>query len=121
MAEGIRRWLEEHGLGKYGDQFGDNDIDFDVLSELEDQELRELGVTIGDRKRLLRAISQIDENGAAPMGDEDLSVSGQRNPGLVSRRRHRRIPGGGTGPAGRRRRWRGGGEGLGLDSDTAVG
>lgn len=63
MANDIRQWLQETGFGKYAGTFAENDIDFDVLSELGDDELREMGVSLGDRKRLLR---EIRASGTAP-------------------------------------------------------
>jgi hypothetical protein len=52
----IAEWLDEIGLGKYAEAFRANDIDFDVLPELGADELKELGVSLGDRQRLLKAI-----------------------------------------------------------------
>jgi hypothetical protein len=54
---GITAWLKEIGLEKYADAFRSNDIDFDVLPALGPDELKELGVSLGDRPRLLKAIA----------------------------------------------------------------
>jgi class 3 adenylate cyclase len=54
----IARWLGDLGLGQYAQRFADNDIDFDVLSELSDQDLEKLGVSLGHRRKLLRAIGE---------------------------------------------------------------
>ncbi|MBV8573822.1 MAG: AAA family ATPase, partial [Acetobacteraceae bacterium] len=53
----IVAWLEEIGLEKYAEAFRSNDIDFDVLPALGPDELKELGVSLGDRQRLLKAIA----------------------------------------------------------------
>jgi class 3 adenylate cyclase len=54
----ITRWLDEIGLAKYAEAFRSNDIDFDVLPALGPDELKEeLGVSLGDRQRLLKAIA----------------------------------------------------------------
>lgn len=58
MADAMR-WLEELGLGQYAAAFAENDVDFDVLRELEDADLRELGVSLGHRKKLLRALRKM--------------------------------------------------------------
>jgi class 3 adenylate cyclase/tetratricopeptide (TPR) repeat protein len=50
-------WLRNLGLGKYEPAFLDNAIDSDVLSELTESDLEKLGVAMGDRKRLLKAIA----------------------------------------------------------------
>ena len=52
----IASWLAELGLDDYVDVFAENRIDFDVLGDLEEADLRELGLALGDRKRLLKAI-----------------------------------------------------------------
>src|ERR1700691_2926701 len=51
-------WLAELGLGQYAAAFAENEIDFDVLGQLTDADLKELGVSsLGNRKRLLAAIA----------------------------------------------------------------
>jgi class 3 adenylate cyclase len=49
-------WLRSLGLSHYEAAFADNFIDADILPDLSDSDLKELGVTLGDRKRLLKAI-----------------------------------------------------------------
>ena len=58
-------WLAEVGLGRYDAVFASNGIDFDVIRSLSDADLRELGLTLGDRKRLLQAVARLDEQSAA--------------------------------------------------------
>jgi class 3 adenylate cyclase/predicted ATPase len=55
----MRRWLEELALGQYAEVLADNDIDFEVLPELADQDLKELGLSLGHRKKLLKAIAAL--------------------------------------------------------------
>jgi class 3 adenylate cyclase/tetratricopeptide (TPR) repeat protein len=55
----VRVWLRGLGLGRYEKTFRANRIDFDVLADLADRDLEELGVPLGDRKRLLRAIAEL--------------------------------------------------------------
>jgi class 3 adenylate cyclase len=50
-------WLRSLGLGQYEALFRASEIDADILPELTDVDLKELGVPLGHRKRLLRAIS----------------------------------------------------------------
>ncbi len=57
----IDQWLEQLGLGRYAAVFSDNDIDFDVLPDLSDEDLAALGVSLGHRKKLLRAIAALAE------------------------------------------------------------
>ena len=53
-------WLAENGLGRYDAVFASNEIDFDVIRSLTDADLRELGLALGDRKRLLQAVARLD-------------------------------------------------------------
>jgi class 3 adenylate cyclase len=56
----IQAWLAELGLAKYAEVFSSNAIDLDVVRELTDADLKDLGVgAMGDRKRLLRAIASL--------------------------------------------------------------
>jgi class 3 adenylate cyclase len=60
----IADWLEKIGLSEYTQRFADNRIDFTVLRDLTDQDLKDLGVVLGDRRRMLRAIAEF--GGAVP-------------------------------------------------------
>src|SRR5262245_36589474 len=55
----VSRWLEHLGLGIYREAFEKNAITSDVLPELNQGDLEALGVLLGHRKQLLRAISQL--------------------------------------------------------------
>ena len=56
----IADWLDKLGLGQYAQRFAENDIDFDILSDLTDQDLEKIGVTsLGHRRKLLRAIAHL--------------------------------------------------------------
>src|SRR5215468_4291087 len=56
-AMDIGSWLRSLGLGQYEALFRASEIDADILPELTDVDLEKLGVPLGHRKRLLRAIS----------------------------------------------------------------
>ena len=53
----VGAWLEELGLGQYQALFADQAIDSDVLPDLTDDDLVRLGVPLGHRERLLKAIN----------------------------------------------------------------
>ena len=58
----IADWLEKLGLIQYANCFAENDVDFDVLADLTDLDLKEVGVaSLGDRRRLLRAIAELNK------------------------------------------------------------
>ena len=52
----IGSWLRSLGLGQYEAAFRDNPVDAEVLFELSDGDLAQLGVLLGGRKRLLKAM-----------------------------------------------------------------
>ena len=56
----IGAWLRSLGLSRYETAFCDNSIDADVLPDLTDGDLAQLGVNLGDRKRLLKAIASLN-------------------------------------------------------------
>ena len=62
----ISDWLENLGMSEYAQRFAENDIDLSVLPDLTDQDLRELGLSMGHRRRLLRAISELNSTSASP-------------------------------------------------------
>jgi class 3 adenylate cyclase/predicted ATPase len=57
-------WLDRLGLGQYAQRFAENDIDPSVLRDLTDHDLEKIGVSLGHRKKILRAIAELD--GATP-------------------------------------------------------
>ena len=56
---GVGDWLRSLGLGQYEAVFRESEIDPEVLPELTDADLDKLGVPLGHRKRLLKAISNL--------------------------------------------------------------
>jgi len=67
MADDIRQWLENLGLGEYADAFGENRIDDDVLAKLTSSDLKDIGVVaVGDRRKLLDGIAALNKNGTVP-------------------------------------------------------
>src|SRR6516162_8070994 len=56
----VRHWLEEIGLSQYADAFEANDIDIELLTEVDDQLLKDIGVSsAGHRLRLRDAIAKL--------------------------------------------------------------
>ena len=53
----IGDWLKELGLSEYSQRFVENDIDVSILPHLTDQDLKELGVSLGHRRKMLAAIA----------------------------------------------------------------
>jgi class 3 adenylate cyclase len=55
----VGSWLRSLGLEQYEELFRENDVDAEVLDGLTDADLEKLGVTLGHRKRLLKAIASL--------------------------------------------------------------
>ena len=49
-------WLRSLGLEQYETLFRENDLDVEVVSDLTDGDLEKIGVSLGHRKRLLKAV-----------------------------------------------------------------
>jgi class 3 adenylate cyclase/predicted ATPase len=60
MARDISEWLVDLGLGKYADTFAENEIDFDTLPHISDEDLKEIGIALGARRKLLVAVSELE-------------------------------------------------------------
>lgn len=52
----LRDWLRKNKLEQYADAFEANDIDLDILPDLSEHDLERLGLSLGNRRRLLKAI-----------------------------------------------------------------
>jgi hypothetical protein len=59
-------WLRSFGLGQYEATFRDNAIGMDILADLTENDLGQIGVVFGDRKRLLKAIASLRSTEPAP-------------------------------------------------------
>jgi class 3 adenylate cyclase/predicted ATPase len=79
----IADWLEKLGLSDYAERFADNAIDLSVLRDLTEQDLKDLGVLLGHRRKILRAIAELDE--VAPASIETPTEPTLRN---EAERRH---------------------------------
>jgi len=59
MSE-VRSWLQAIGLGQYADAFHANDLDMDLLRQVDDQILKDIGVSsAGHRLRIRNAIAKL--------------------------------------------------------------
>ena len=55
----LAEWLGKLGLNQYAQAFADNHVDHSVLLDLTENDLQKLGVSLGHRKKLLRAIETL--------------------------------------------------------------
>ncbi len=84
----LRGWLDSIGLGKYAEAFVKNDLGLDVVAELSESDLKDLGLSMGNRKRLLKAMAVLQARPAEPAGDasEGVPVSAPLPPADAERR-----------------------------------
>ncbi len=68
-TKNLAEWLEQYGLGQYAQTFAENHIDYGTLPDLTDDDLKSLGLSLGHRKRLLRAVEAL----AATQQPSDVS------------------------------------------------
>jgi hypothetical protein len=66
----IDGWLRRIGLEQYAQTFRDNAIDADVFRDLADEHLRELGLPLGARLKLLRAVAALGTSEQTPASPE---------------------------------------------------
>ena len=60
MVDDIGRWLEDISLSKYADVFAENEIDSTVLPDLSEADFEKIGIPMGPRKKMLRAIEKLN-------------------------------------------------------------
>jgi predicted ATPase/class 3 adenylate cyclase len=70
----VRDWLGSLGLSEYADRFEESRIDLGILPDLTDQDLEKLGVILGDRRKILRAIRELSAAIAEPRVGEELRL-----------------------------------------------
>lgn len=71
----IDGWLRSIGLEQYAQTFRDNAIDADVLRDLTDDHLRELGLPLGARLKLLKAVAALATSEQPPASPEITSTA----------------------------------------------
>ena len=61
----IADWLEELGMSEHAQCFAENRIDASVLRHLTDQDLKDIGIPLGHRRKILAAIGELASATAA--------------------------------------------------------
>ena len=77
-------WLKKLGMSEYAQRFAENDIDIAVLPHLTDQHLKDLGVSLGHRLKMLHAVAQLA--GAAPATPQPAPVTEPKSQDTAERR-----------------------------------
>lgn len=72
----IADWLASLGLSEYTDRFVANAIDASILGEITEQDLKELEIPIGHRRKILRAIADgVQAPLASPLSQQPQSLA----------------------------------------------
>ena len=74
MQIDVRSWLEAEGFGRFAELFESRQIDGDALSLLTDAHLKELGIALGPRVKLLAAITRLAAGATASAERRRLTV-----------------------------------------------
>ena len=74
MSE-LREWLRRHNLEQYADAFEANDIGIDILPELSERDLEQLGLSLGNRRRLLKAVAGRAAEAASPQQESPAQAA----------------------------------------------
>lgn len=85
MNDPVSAWLTDLGLEHYQEAFAQHAITWDVLPELTDEDLTSLGVLLGHRKKLRRAIAQLVQQGVGDPTASQAIRSAQPSPPSISR------------------------------------
>ena len=83
----IAEWLESIGLAEYTQRFAENAIDLSTIRDLTDQDLKELGVLLGHRRKILRAIAELGVTTTIPASTSPASKP-ERESSDDAERRH---------------------------------
>src|SRR6516165_6174527 len=74
MSRDVADWLTGLGLGRYAAAFRDNAIELEVLPELSEADLEKIGVLLGHRKIMLKAIAALRPQAPQPLAQPEPVV-----------------------------------------------
>ena len=80
----IADWLKTLGMSEYAQRFAENDIDIAVLPHLTDQHLKDLGVSLGHRLKMLHVFAQLASS--APATPQPAPVTEPKSQDTAERR-----------------------------------
>ena len=70
----LETWLDRLGLGRYAEILAKNDVDLETLAHLTDADLKELGLSLGHRRKLLAALAEETQKPAEVAPDPALET-----------------------------------------------
>jgi class 3 adenylate cyclase/tetratricopeptide (TPR) repeat protein len=73
---GLHDWLRQFGLETLAAVLADNDVDLDILPDLTEQDFEKLGISLGHRRKLVKAVTTLrDVSGSASAPAEQKPTS----------------------------------------------
>src|SRR5215471_15531437 len=91
MADDLARWLEKLDLGKYAEILAKHEVSLRDLPHLTENDLKDLGLPLGPRRRLLAAVKSSNEFSASTQPkqriEEDVEPALQKAPVRSAERR----------------------------------
>ena len=82
----IGEWLEALGLGKYVANFAESEVEFSDLAELSDEDLIEIGLPLGPRRRILKALRPDSNQPVASTEGAESDAEAPVRPAMAERR-----------------------------------
>jgi len=81
MSDPVTEWLKGLGLDQYASTFEKNAVEFDLLPELSETDLKEMGVdALGHRKKILKAISALQPEYPTALHPADKPATQETSP-----------------------------------------
>src|SRR3954466_5256913 len=59
-------WLRSLGLSEYLSRFEEHAVDLSIVGDLTDADLKDIGIPLGHRRKLLRAMAELGRGAALP-------------------------------------------------------
>jgi class 3 adenylate cyclase len=84
----LPEWLRHIGLESYAEVFAVNGVDFEALRVLTEEDLTQLGLLLGHRRKLLNALAELTENAASASSRSPVEAADQRG---TSQAEHRHL------------------------------
>jgi len=77
MSE-IASWLAGMGLAKYIEAFEKNELDFESARHLTDSDLKEIGLPLGPRRKILAAVANLNRSASPRRGSTSARIEAER-------------------------------------------
>jgi len=85
MSKKISAWLQDLGLGQYSTVFEENAIDWELLPDIDQETLKDIGIAIaGHRLRILKAATAINSDQSAILPDIEAPSAGETSVSTIS-------------------------------------